>query len=114
MQVNWHDPTAHVQRFFPPKVQKQTTVTLLYDVTDVLLMYGGEGVKGSAHKTEGLSGAGSWFGSAVWLVPKLFHLGSHRPSTSATSVPLEEWNYNQTGNVLYLFNHMYLRLSWVL
>ena len=73
------------------------TVTSLYDVTDILLTYVGEGIKGSSYEAEGLSGAGSWFGSAVWLVPQLVHAGSHRPSTSATLVPVKEWNYNQTG-----------------
>ena len=44
---------------FPPKVQKQMTVTSLDDLTDVLLMYIGGGIKGSAHETTGLSGSGS-------------------------------------------------------
>ena len=47
------------------------------------------------------------FGSAVWLVPWLVHLGSHRPSTSATPVPLEEWNYNQAGKCS-LFVQLYV------
>ena len=38
-QVSWYDSTVHVQRFFPPKVQNQMTVTWFNDVTDVLLMY---------------------------------------------------------------------------
>ena len=32
-------------------------------------------------------------GLFVWLVPQLGHLGSHRLSNLAISVPLEEWNY---------------------
>ena len=90
VQTCWHDPTAHAQRFFLPKEQKQMTVTSLYDVIDILLVNVGEGIKGSTHETEGLSGAGSWFSSAVWLVPQLVHLGSHR---------------TRQGSVLYLFNH---------
>ena len=31
------DSTAHVQRFFPPKMQKQMTVMSFDDVTDILL-----------------------------------------------------------------------------
>ena len=64
VQVCWHDTTAHVQRLFLPKVLKQMTVMSLDDVTDILLMYIGVGIEGSMHKTKGLSGAGSWFGSA--------------------------------------------------
>ena len=33
------DSTVHVQRFFLPKMLKQTTVMLFDDVTDVLLIY---------------------------------------------------------------------------
>ena len=91
------DPIAHVQRFFLPKVQNQMTVISLDDFTDVLLMYVREGIKGSVYKTGALSGSGSWFISAVWLVPQLVHPASHIPSTLATSLPLEEWNYNQIG-----------------
>ena len=39
VQASWHDSTAHVQRFFPPKVQKQMTVASFDDITDILLMY---------------------------------------------------------------------------
>ena len=35
-----------------------------------------------------------WF---FWLIPQLVCLGSQRPSNSLTSVPFEEWKYNQTG-----------------
>ena len=35
----WHDSAAHVQRFFPPKVQKQMTVMSFDDITDVTLTY---------------------------------------------------------------------------
>ena len=98
-QASWHDSTVHLQRFFPPKMQKQTTVKSFDDVTDVLLMY----IRGRYKKETCMRPRGSvihsfsvfiWF---FWLVPWLGHLGSHRPSNSATSVPLEEWNYNQTG-----------------
>ena len=52
-----------------------------------------------------------------WLVPQLVHLGSHRPSNSATLVPLEEWNYNQTGKCsffvqLYVLKVILSTLSW--
>ena len=46
----------------------------------------------------------SW---SFWLVPQLVHLGSHRPSNLATSVPLKEWNYNQTGKCS-LFVQLYV------
>ena len=39
VQASWHDSTAHVQRFFPPKVQKQMKVMSFDDITDVTLMY---------------------------------------------------------------------------
>ena len=61
-----------------------------------------------------------WFGSSVqffWPVPWIFYLGSHRPSNSATLVPLEEWNYNLTGKC-YLFGQLHVlkvilgTLSW--
>ena len=48
---------------------------------------------------------------------QLVCLGSHRPSNAATSVPLKEWNYNQTGKCS-LFVHLYVlkvilgTLSW--
>ena len=54
---------------------------------------------------------------SFWLVPQLGHPGSHRPSNSATSVPLEEWNYNQIGKC-FLFVQLYVLqvilgiLSW--
>ena len=61
----------------------------------------GIGIKESMHEIQGFQ-----FGSVVhyfglflwffWLVPQLGCLGRHRPSNSATSVPLKEWNYNQT------------------
>ena len=59
VQACWHDPTVHAQRFFPPNVQKQMTVTSLDDVPDVHLMYTGGGIKGNVHETKGLSGSGS-------------------------------------------------------
>ena len=53
VQACWHNPNAHVQSFFPPKVQKQMTVTSLDDVPDILLTYIGGGIKGSTHETKG-------------------------------------------------------------
>ena len=41
LQASHHDSTAHAQRFFLPKVQKQMTVTSFDDVTDVLMYIGG-------------------------------------------------------------------------
>ena len=51
------------------------------------------------------------------LVPQLVHLGSHRPSNSATLVILKELNYNQTGKCslfvnLYIFKVILGTLSW--
>ena len=69
------------------------------DVTDILLMY----IEGG-YKSEHAQDLGFFlvcsvilFGLFLWLVPQLVHLGSHRPSHSANSVPLKEWNYNLTG-----------------
>ena len=45
VQASQHNSTAHVQRFFPPKMQKQMTVMSFDDVTDILLMYIGGGYK---------------------------------------------------------------------
>ena len=45
-----------------------------------------------------------WF---LWLVPHLVHLGSGRPSNSTILVPLEVWNYNQTGKCS-LFVQLYV------
>ena len=39
VQVSQHDSTVLVQRFFLPKVQKQMTVMLFDDFTDILLTY---------------------------------------------------------------------------
>ena len=52
-----------------------------------------------------------------WLIPQLVFLGSHRTSNSATLVPLEEWNYNQTGKCslfvqLYVLKVILGTLSW--
>ena len=38
-QASQHDSTAHAQRFFPSKMQKQMTVTSSDDITGVLLLY---------------------------------------------------------------------------
>ena len=61
-------------------------------------------MKGSVHKTwDGFGSSGQLF----WLVSQLVCPGSHKPSNSATSVPLEEWNYNQTGKCS-LFVQLYI------
>ena len=39
VQMSQHNSTAHMQRFFLPRVQKQMTVTSFDDPNDVLLMY---------------------------------------------------------------------------
>ena len=39
VQACWQHSIVHVQRFFPPKVQKQMAVMSFADVTDILLMY---------------------------------------------------------------------------
>ena len=55
-----------------------------------------------------------WF---LWFVPQLVHLGSHRPSNLATSVPIQECKYNQTGKYplfvqLYVLKVILGALSW--
>ena len=111
VQACWHDSTVHAWRFFPPKMQKQMTVTSLDDVTDGLLMYIGGRDKGSTHKTRGLCFG---FGFSYFrLVPQLVHLGSHKPSNLDTSVLLRNGTITRQGSVLYLFTCMYSRLSWV-
>ena len=95
------------------------TVTSFDDITDVLLMY----IRGRYKRKYAQDPGGSvmysfslfiWF---FWLVPQLGHLASHRPSNLATLIPLEEWNYNQTGKCS-LFVHLYVfkvilgTLSW--
>ena len=64
------------------------------------------------------------FGSSVqslvqsfWLISWSACVGSHRPSNLATSVPLEELNYNQTGECslfvqLYVLKVILGTLSW--
>ena len=111
VQAGQHDSTAHAQRFFPLKVQKQMTVMSFDDITDVLLTYIGGRNEGFVDEI---------FGSLVQSfqhVPQLVHLGSHRPSNSATLVPLEEWNYNQTWKCslyvqLYMLKVNLGTLSW--
>ena len=39
VQASQHDSTVHVQRFIPPKMEKQMTVTSFDDVTDIHLRY---------------------------------------------------------------------------
>ena len=122
-QASWHDSTVHAQRFFPPKMQKQMTVTSFDDVTDILLMNFGGRYKSRCTWDPGVSWLVQFsslvhsFGLFVWLVPWLVHPGSHRPSNLATSVPLEEWNYNQTGKCslfvqLYMLKATLGTLSW--
>ena len=57
------------------------------------------------------------FHLVLWFIPQLVCLGSHRPSNLATLVPLEEWNYNQTGKCslfvqLYVLEVILGILSW--
>ena len=65
VQASWHDSTVHVQRFFPPKVQKQVIVTLFDDVTDILLMYIGGWNKRKHAQDLGSLGLVWEFGSVV-------------------------------------------------
>ena len=51
VQASWHDSTAHVQSFFPHKVQKQMKVTSFDDITDVTLMYIGSRYKSKQAST---------------------------------------------------------------
>ena len=50
----------------------------------------------------------------LWFILQLIHLWSHRPSVSATSVPLGESDYHHTGKCSYLLICMCSRLSWAL
>ena len=68
VQACQHNSIVHVQRYFPPKVLKQMTVMSFGDVTDILLMYIGEGIKGSIYETKGFFGSGSQFCSVVQFV----------------------------------------------
>ena len=75
-------------------------------------------IKVSMHRTQG-SSVLSFDLSVCFLllVPPLVHLESHISSNSATSVPLEEWNYNQTGRCslfvqLYMLKVISGTLSW--
>ena len=56
VQVSLPDSTAHVQMFFPPKMQKQMTVTSFDDVTDVLLTF----IKGKYKRKLALRPRGSF------------------------------------------------------
>ena len=56
VQASQHDSTAHAQRFFLPKVQKQMTVMSFDDITDVLLTYIGGRNKWKCARDQG----GSW------------------------------------------------------
>ena len=49
-QVSQNDSTAHAQRFFLPKVQKQMIVMSLMSLLCIL----GVGIKGSMHETRGV------------------------------------------------------------
>ena len=100
VQASWHDSTAHVQRFFPPKCRGRWKWHYLMTSLTSLLCILGVGIKVSMHETQGFSSVIHSFSPFVWfswLVPQLGILESHRPSNSATSVPLEEWNYSHTG-----------------
>ena len=44
-QAGQNNSTAHAQKFFPPKMLKQMTVMSFGDVTDIILMYIGVGIK---------------------------------------------------------------------
>ena len=118
MQASWNDSSVHAQRFFPPKVQKQMTVTLFDDVSDVLLTYIRVGIKKACTRPRGLVQFFSFSQFLVfWLIPWLVHLGGHRHSNLATLVPLREWNYNQTGKCtlfvqLYVLKVILGTLSW--
>ena len=79
----------------------------------------GLGIKGSMHKIKEVFTVHFPFGQFLvfWCVPWLVHPGSHRPSNSATSVHLKEWNYNLTGKCalcvqLYVLKFILGTLSW--
>ena len=95
------------------------TVISLDDITDVFVMSIGGGDRREHAQDQG---ALTWvlvlsLVQLFRLVPQLIHPGSHRPSNLVTSVPLKEWNYNQTGKCS-LFVYLYVlkvilgTLSW--
>ena len=94
VQACWYDSTMHVQRFFPPKVLKQMTVTSLKDVTNVLLMYIGVRYKRITYETRGDFGLES---SSVHACTPVSLSGKPQTLHSVTMKSLEEWNYNQKG-----------------
>ena len=98
-QASWHDSTVHAQRFLLTKCRSRLKWHNLM-TSLISLAYIGVGIKVSMHGTQGFSSVIHSFSPFVWfswLVPQLGILESHRPCNSATSVPLEEWNYSHTG-----------------
>ena len=91
----WHNCTC--EKVFQPKCRcRWKWCHLMMSLLHIL----GVGIKGSTHEIQEFSSVIHSFGPFIWfswLVSQLGHLGSHRYSNLATSVPLKEWNYSQTG-----------------
>ena len=121
VQASLQDSPAHAWRFFPPKCRSRWQWHCLVMSLMSFLHISRGGIKGSVHKTQG-SVSQSFLCSFIfiwffWLVPQLVCLASHRPSYLAILVPLEEWNYNQTGRFslfvqLFMLKVILGTLSW--
>ena len=106
VQASLPDLTVHVWRFS----HSNHLVISLMSFLHILRV----DIKVNVHETWGSFGwFGQSFGLFLWLVPQLVHLGSHRPTHWASSVPSGSGTITRQGNALYLFNHMYSRLYWV-
>ena len=82
----------HMHKGFSHYRKKQTSLDIIrWCHCDFAYINGGGYVRKCAQALGLLSG----LLLKVHLVPSCF--GSHIPSVSATSVPLEEWDYNHTG-----------------
>ena len=90
-QVGQHDSTPHAQGFSYLKSEADYHDIIRWCHCCCTYVKGWGLYKESMHEP-----SGSHLG--FWLQYIRLHLiRSHRPSLVATSVPLEEWNYNQKG-----------------
>ena len=113
VQASQHDSTVHVQRVFPPKVQKLMIVMSFGDTTNVLLMYIGGRNKRQCTRDWGYL---VWFESLVqlfWLVPQLIFWEATDPLIQLAGCLSRSGTITRVGSVFYLFNCTYSRLSWV-
>ena len=97
VQAGWHDSTAHVQGFSHLKREA--------DNCDIIRWHHCyfTNIEGDVYKPWGTH-------LGFWLhYIQLHFVRSHRPSVVATSVPLEQWDYNLTGKCS-LFVQLYMLL----